>query len=65
MLAIVRRKAEATRERTSTTRRILPRSDFQAAIASLSSFVWKGREITLLLPRLTISLWISTMELQL
>ena len=60
MLTIVRQKAEA-RERTSTMRRILPRSNFQAAIASLSSFAWKGRENILLFPRLPMCLWISTM----
>ena len=53
------------KERTSTALRILSRSDLQAAIVSLSPFVWKGREKTLLFPCLTICFWISTMELQL
>ena len=63
MLTVVRQKAEV-RERTPTTRRILSRSDLQAAIASLSSFIW-NRENFLLLPRLTTCLWISSMELRL
>ena len=65
MLTTVRWQKEEARERTSTTRRILSRSDLQAAIDLLSSFAWKGRENILLLPRLTICLWISIMELRL
>jgi hypothetical protein len=46
-------------ELTLKTRRILMRSDFQVAIASLSFFACKSRETIFRLPFLTTPLWIS------
>ena len=50
-------------ERTLKMWRILLRSNLQAAIASLSFFEWKIREIAFRLPPLTTPLWISATAL--
>jgi len=51
-------------ERTLKTRRILSRFNFQVAIASSSSFLWKRREIAPRLFRLMMFPWISATVLR-
>jgi hypothetical protein len=46
-------------ELTLKTRRILPRSDFQVAMVSLSFFACKSRETAFRFPNLMIFPWIS------